>query len=165
MDGILQRARTVLASQPFSVWLGAELLTFAAGQAELRIPIREDLTQQHGFVHGGVVGYVADNALAFAAGSVLGPEVVTSEFKINYVRPTVGDWIVARGEVVHVGKTQAVCRCDVFVLRDDRETLCATAQGTIRVRSRPQGPARGSRRILDRRLGPAVLVGDAGLDP
>lgn len=131
MEDLLARGREVLASQPFSVLLGTELLVFAEGRAELRIPIREDLKQQHGFVHGGVVSYAADNALTFAGGSALGPGVVTSEFKINYVRPAVGDSIVARAAVVHAGKSQAVCRCDVFALRQGRETLCATAQGTI----------------------------------
>jgi uncharacterized protein (TIGR00369 family) len=57
--------------------------------------------------------------------------VVTSEFKINYVRPAVGDYIVARANVAHTGRNQAVCRCDVFVGKDGRERLCAIAQGTI----------------------------------
>jgi uncharacterized protein (TIGR00369 family) len=131
MDDMFTRGREVLASQPFSVLLRAELLVFTAGRAELSIPIREELKQQHGFVHGGVLSYAADNALTFAGGTALGPNVVTSEFKINYVRPAVGDAIVARALVVHAGKNQAVCRCDVFVLRQGHERLCATAQGTI----------------------------------
>ena len=56
---------------------------------------------------------------------------MTSEFKINYVRQALGDSLVARAVVVHAGKTQAVCRCDVFVRREGTETLCATALGTI----------------------------------
>ncbi len=81
--------------------------------------------------HGGVISYAADNALTYAGGSVLGPSVVTSEFKINYVRPAMGEFIVARGTVVHAGKNQAVCRCDVYVFNSGSERLCATAQGTI----------------------------------
>ena len=134
MDDIFARGRDVLASQPFSVLLGTELLVLEAGRAELRIPIREELAQQHGFVHGGVLSYAADNALTFAGGTALGPAVVTSEFKINYVRPAIGESIVARAVVVHAGRNQAVCRCDVFVFRDGQEILCATAQGTIAVR-------------------------------
>jgi uncharacterized protein (TIGR00369 family) len=95
------------------------------------VGLRDDLKQQHGFAHGGVVSYAVDNALTFAGGSVLGPGVVTSEFKINYVRPALGDSIVARADVIHAGKSQAVCRCDVFVVRNGAESLCATAQGTI----------------------------------
>ena len=132
----LADARHTLASQPFSVWLATELLAFGDGRAELSVPVRRELTQQNGFVHGGVVSYAADNALAFAGGSILGPEVVTSEFKINYVRPAIADALVARGVVVYAGNRQVVCRCDVFACRDGREVLCATAQGTIAGRSR-----------------------------
>ncbi len=128
---MLDRARKVLAEQPFSVLLGTELVAFGEGAAELRIPITPQLTQQHGFVHGGVVSYAADNALTFAGGTTLGPDVVTSEFKINYVRPAIGDVLIARARVVHTGSSQAVCRCDVFASKDGIERLCATAQGTI----------------------------------
>ena len=131
MDDLLEWGRNVLASQPFSVLLGAELVDFAPGNAELRIPIRDELKQQHAFVHGGVVSYAADNALTYAGGSTLGRGVVTSEFKINYVRPALGEFLIARATVVHSGKSQAVCRCDVFVSSQGSESLCATAQGTI----------------------------------
>jgi uncharacterized protein (TIGR00369 family) len=139
VQDMLVRGKEILASQPFSVLLGAELLIFSEGRAEIGIPIREELKQQHGFVHGGVLSYAADNALTFAGGTALGPGVVTSEFKINYVRPAVGDSIVARAGVVHAGRSQAVCRCDVFVLGNGQESLCATAQGTITLL--PRSPA------------------------
>jgi uncharacterized protein (TIGR00369 family) len=58
---------------------------------------------------------------------------VTSEFKINYVRPAIGHRALARASVVHAGKRQAVCRCDVFVVDDSGERLVATALGTIAV--------------------------------
>ena len=128
---MLEWGRKVLASQPFSVLLGAELVAFSPGSAELRIPIKSELKQQHGFVHGGVISYAADNALTYAGGSALGPGVVTSEFKINYVRPALGELLIARATVVQSGKNQAVCRCDVFVSAQGAETLCAAAQGTI----------------------------------
>ena len=131
MEDMLTWGRQILASQPFSVLLGAELLTLREGSVELKVPLRVDLKQQHGFVHGGVISYAADNALTYAGGSVLGPSVVTSEFKINYVRPAMGDYIVARATVIHTGKNQAVCRCDVYVSNSGAESLCATAQGTI----------------------------------
>jgi uncharacterized protein (TIGR00369 family) len=137
MEDMLTWGRQILASQPFSVLLGAELLAFREGSVELKVPLRADLKQQHGFVHGGVISYAADNALTYAGGSVLGPSVVTSEFKINYVRPAMGDYIVARATVVHTGKNQAVCRCDVYVSNGGGESLCATAQGTIARLSQP----------------------------
>jgi uncharacterized protein (TIGR00369 family) len=131
MEDMLTWGRQVLASQPFSALLGAELVTFSEGSAELKIPIRPDLKQQHGFVHGGVISYAADNALTYAGGSVLGPGVVTSEFKINYVRPAMGEFLVARASVIHSGRNQAVCRCEVYVSDNGIESLCAAAQGTI----------------------------------
>ncbi len=131
MDEMLEMGRQVLTAQPFSMLIGAELIGFAVGRAELKVPIKNELKQQHGFLHGGVVSYAADNALTYVGGSVLGPGVVTSEFKINYVRPAMGDYIVARATAIYVGKTQAVCRCDVFAVKGAKESLCATAQGTI----------------------------------
>ncbi|MBP7423480.1 MAG: PaaI family thioesterase [Sulfuritalea sp.] len=129
---LLALGRRVLATQPFSTLLGAELVAFDPGRAELRLPIRDELKQQHGFVHGGAVSYLADNALTYAGGSVMpGQGVVTSEFKINYLRPAQGDALVARASVVYAGKSQIVCRCDVFAITGTEEKLCATAQGTI----------------------------------
>jgi uncharacterized protein (TIGR00369 family) len=94
--------------------------------------VAPSLLQQHGFVHGGVVSYLADNALTFAGGSLLG-DCVTAEYKLNYLRPAVkADKLIAVASVVGSGKTQAVCRCDVYMLRGDERTLCAAAQGTIR---------------------------------
>jgi uncharacterized protein (TIGR00369 family) len=137
MEDMLAWGRRILASQPFSVLLGAELLSFQEGSVELKVPLRPELQQQHGFVHGGVISYAADNALTYAGGSALGPSVVTSEFKINYVRPAMGEYIVARATVIHAGKNQAVCRCDVYVSSNHNESLCATAQGTIARLSQP----------------------------
>ena len=131
MDDVLTIGKQVLTSQPFSVLLGAELLYFSQGRAEIKVPIRLELKQQHGFVHGGVISYAADNALTFAGGSVLGPGVVTSEFKINYLRPAMGDFLLAKATVVYSSKSQAVCRCDVFMSEGGKESLCATSQGTI----------------------------------
>jgi uncharacterized protein (TIGR00369 family) len=79
-------------------------------------------------LHGGVISYAADNALTYAGGS---HGVVASEFTINYVRPALGDVLIPRATVIHSGKNQAVCRCDVFVASQGSESLCATAQGTI----------------------------------
>lgn len=132
----LDMGRQVLAAQPFSQLIGAELVALSPGQVELAVPITDQIRQQHGFVHGGVVSYAADNALTYAGGTALRLPVVTSEFKINYVRPAVGVRLLARAHAVHAGKTQAVCRCDVFAVQaDGAEKLCAVAQGTIVVLS------------------------------
>ena len=128
---MLQIGQGVLDSQPFSKLIGAILTRFDREGTELRIPIQDALRQQHGFVHGGVVSYAADNALTYAGGAALGTGVVTSEYKINYLRPAIGQEIIARAAAVHAGKSQAVCRCDIFLVNDGKETLCAVAQGTI----------------------------------
>ena len=139
MIDMLGPGRRILASQPFSMLLGAELLDLAEGRAEFRIPIRAELKQQYGFVHGGVISSAADNALTYAGGTVLGTAVVTSGFTIDFLRPATGDFLIARAAVVHRGRNQAVCRCDVFVSEDGAERLCATAQGTI-ARLQPNRP-------------------------
>lgn len=130
-EAFLALGRQVLANQPFSVLLGAELVALAPGRCELSLAITPQLRQQHGFAHGGVVSYLADNALTYAGGTAMQVPVVTSEFKINYLRPAVGERLLARAEVVHHGKRQAVCRCEVLVIQDGQEKLCAVAQGTI----------------------------------
>ena len=131
MSQQLAFAKSILASQPFSTLVGAELTAFVEGHAEIHIPIRDNLKQQHGFDHGGVISYAADNALTFAGGSMLGAGVVTSEFKINYLRPALGDRLIARAQVIYAGKNQAVSRCDIFAADEREERLCATSQGTI----------------------------------
>ncbi|SDY33759.1 uncharacterized domain 1-containing protein [Variovorax sp. YR634] len=130
-EAVLAYGRRMLASQPFSVLIGAELHALAPGLAELQLPLTAQLKQQNGFAHGGIVSYMADNALTFAGGSALRVPVVTSEFKINYVRPALGDRLIARATTAHCGSSQAVCTCEVFVVNDGAEKLCALAQGTI----------------------------------
>jgi uncharacterized protein (TIGR00369 family) len=130
LEELSQAGQQALESQRFGALLEARLAGLSEG--EIEVPIREELLQQNGYVHGGVVSYAADNALTFAGGSVLGPTLLTSEYKINYLRPASGKTLVARASVVHAGKRQAVCRCDVFVAdAGGAETLCAVAQGTI----------------------------------
>jgi uncharacterized protein (TIGR00369 family) len=132
MTDLLAYGREVLALQPFSALIGAQLDVFEAGTAQLTLLVKPELLQQDGFVHGGVLAYLADNCLTYAGGSVLG-KVLTSEFKINYLRPAHNaQRLVAVATVVGSGKTQAVCRCDVFLERDGVRKLCAAAQGTIR---------------------------------
>lgn len=121
----------ILLAQAFSVLLGAKLTALDRGRCELSLPITAQLLQQHGFVHGGVVSYLADNALTYAGGTALGSNALTLEFKINYVRPAVGELLIARAHAEATGKTQSVCACRVYAVRDGEEKLCAVAQGTI----------------------------------
>ncbi len=137
----LEVGQATLASQPFSALLGARLDAWEGGTARLSLAIRSNHLQQNGFVHGGVLAYLADNAMAFAGGSVLGEFVVTAEFKINLLRPAVGQTLIAQASIVGSTKRQAICRADIFVQRDGMQLLCATALGTISSVS-PQGDRR-----------------------
>lgn len=130
-DVFLAMGREVLDKQAFSRLLGAELTALSPGRCELQLVLDDRLKQQHGFAHGGVVSYLADNALTYAGGTAMRVPVVTSEFKINYLRPAVGERLIARAEAVHTGRAQAVCRCEVYAVTDGQEKLCALAQGTI----------------------------------
>ncbi|MBA2732641.1 MAG: PaaI family thioesterase [Acidobacteria bacterium] len=123
--------QTVLGSQPFSQHLGAELIEFEQGRAVIALEIRPEFLQQHGFVHGGVVSYLIDNAITFAGGSVLGERVVTVEFKVNYIRPARGQRLVATATVEGAGSRLAVCRCEVVAKDGEKERRCAVGQGTI----------------------------------
>lgn len=127
-------AQHVLAAQPFSVLIGAALTEYHEGQATLEIPLRADLLQQFGFAHGGVLSYAADNSLTFAAGSVLGPSIVTASYSIDYLRPARGSLLRARARVDSASTSQALTRCEIFAVSEGgNETLCAAAQGIVRV--------------------------------
>jgi uncharacterized protein (TIGR00369 family) len=121
----------ILQTQAFSKLLGAQLTALDRGRCELSLPISAQLLQQHGFAHGGVVSYLADNALTYAGGTALGSNALTLEFKINYVRPAIGERLIARAVAEATGKTQSVCSCRVYALKEGEEKLCAVAQGTI----------------------------------
>jgi len=127
----LEIAQQVLDAQPFSKHLGTQVTRFDTELSELVLDVRPEHKQQNGFVHGGVLSYLADNTLTFAGGTVLGTNVLTSEFKINYVRPGIGQRLIARATPIYNGKRQAVCECRVYVVNDGEEKLCAVAQGTI----------------------------------
>jgi uncharacterized protein (TIGR00369 family) len=131
-DLTLEDAQAVLQAQPFSVLLGAQISEFRPGHAVLTIPVTDQLRQQHGYVHGGVVAYAVDNAVTFAAGSVLGPAVLTSGIAVDYVAPCSGD-LEARASVVASTSRTATCRCEVVV----DGTVCAVGQGTVRAIGRP----------------------------
>ena len=128
----IETARMVLAAQPFSVLLGARVEVFEKGRAVLGVPIRENLKQQNGFLHGGVLAYAADNAITFAAGTTLGPDVLTSGVTISYVRPASGVKLLAEAEVTYTGRRHAVCRCDLYAVAEDgARVLSAVAQGSV----------------------------------
>jgi len=128
-----QRTRDSFARQSFMTTLGAELTGVRPGEVEIRVPFRADLLQQHGLFHGGLIGTIADNAGGYASFSLMAAEdsVLTVEYKLNLMAPARGDALLSCGRVIRAGRTVTVCRADVRVVRDGREHLCATMQGTF----------------------------------
>jgi uncharacterized protein (TIGR00369 family) len=111
---------------PLVGWLGVKIATFEPGIVVIELPIRKELLQHHGFAHGAVIGFLADSVYAWVAASVAG-DVVTSEYKINFLAPAVGEKLIARGSVIKASSRQVVCRADVFALKEGQEKIVATA--------------------------------------
>jgi len=105
------------------------------GRTEIHVPHWNCIEQQHGFVHGGVVGMIADSAGGYAAMTMVpaSASVLTVEYKMNLVAPADGEKLIARGQVVRPGRTLIVTRTDVFAFNGGKETLCALMQQTIMV--------------------------------
>lgn len=119
--------------QGFMGHIGASLVESRPGHCEIRLPYRPEVSQHHGFFHGGVIGTLADNAGGFAGVSLLPPgiEVLTVEYKLNIVAPGRGESLLAVGHVVKNGRTLIITRADVFAERDGQRHLCAIAQQTL----------------------------------
>jgi uncharacterized protein (TIGR00369 family) len=105
------------------------------GCTEIHVPHWDGIEQQHGFVHGGVVGMIADSAAGYAAMTMVpeGASVLTVEYKMNLVAPADGQNLIARGQVVRPGRTLVVTKAEVFAVKDGKEILCALMQQTIMV--------------------------------
>ena len=131
------RVRASFARQGLMTHLGAELIEVGAGTCAISCRPRPELSQQHGYVHAGVVAAIADSAAGYAAMSLTpeGSEVLTVEFKLNLLAPAAGDLLMARGRVVRAGRTLTVCESTVGALRDGEETQCAIALVTMMHRS------------------------------
>ncbi len=125
-----ERLEQAIAHSTFANMLGAELLDFAPGKVSLQVHARPDLCQHHGYIHGAVVGFMVDSGCAWAAASMVG-DVVTSEYKLNLLAPALGEKLICRSEVLKAGQRQAVCRADVFAVKDGVEKLVATGLATI----------------------------------
>jgi uncharacterized protein (TIGR00369 family) len=127
------RVRASFARQRVMATIGAELVTVEPGFVEIALPFREDLTQQHGFVHAGIVATILDSACGYAAFSLMPADmaVLTVEYKINLLRPAQGERLIARAHVTKSGKTLTVCEGDVIVLDAKNESVVASMMGTI----------------------------------
>jgi uncharacterized protein (TIGR00369 family) len=110
-----ERVRASFARQNAMALVGAKLSSVAAGLCEIELAFREDLTQQKGFVHGGIVGMIADSAAGYAAYTLMPADcsLVTVEYKMNILTPGRGS-LVAKGSVVKPGRTLTVARAEVY---------------------------------------------------
>ena len=113
--------------------MGASLGTVAPGEVDVILPFRDDLTQQDGFLHAGVVAAISDSACGYAAHSLMPAtaRVLSIEFKLNLLAPAVGERLEARGRVIRAGRTITVCRADVVAVTGATEKLVATMTGTM----------------------------------
>jgi uncharacterized protein (TIGR00369 family) len=129
------RVRNSFARQRAMDLIGARLARVEPGRVDIELPVRDDLGQQHGFVHGGVVGMIADSAGGYAAFTLMPADasVLTVEYKLNMLAPAQGDLLIARGEVLKPGRSLAVVRADVWARSDGEETRVAAMQQTLMV--------------------------------
>jgi uncharacterized protein (TIGR00369 family) len=128
-----QRVRESFARQSFMATLGASLARVGPGEVLIAVPFSATLTQQHGFLHAGVVTAVMDSACGYAALTLMEPRagVMSVEFKVNLLAPAAGNRFVAIGRVVRAGRTLTVCHGELRAVQDEGELLVAVLQGTM----------------------------------
>jgi len=129
------RVRASFERQAAMRYIGARLVGLAPGACTLELDCRAELTQQHGYIHAGIVGTIVDSAGGYA-GFTLFPadsEVLTVEFKLNLLSPASGERLTAVGEVVKAGRTLVITRGEVFAQTGGQRVLCAIMQQTLMV--------------------------------
>jgi uncharacterized protein (TIGR00369 family) len=127
------RVRASFARQAFMTTLGASLERVAPGEIAISFTHRPELTQQHGFLHAGVMTSVVDSACGYAALSLMEPGVgvLSVEFKVNMLAPAVGERFLATGRVVRSGRTLTVCSGEVTSQRDGQPVAVMLMQATM----------------------------------
>jgi len=133
MNHMHERIAASFRSQGLMVTLGANLISIADGEVQIGLPFSALLTQQHGYMHAGVITSVVDSACGYAALTKAPPnaEVVTAEFKINFLRPAIGERFLAVGRVQNSGKLLTVCTGEVQALSGAASKVVAIMQATI----------------------------------
>jgi uncharacterized protein (TIGR00369 family) len=129
------RVRASFARQRVMETIGARLTRVAPGEVEIELPFREDLTQQHGYLHAGVVAAVVDSACGYAAMSLApaGAEVLSIEFKLNLLSPARGRRFLARASVKRAGRNITVCTGDLYAHEGSSEKTVATMLATMMI--------------------------------
>lgn len=113
----------------------ASLEVVEAGLVEIHLPHWQGVEQQHGYVHGGIVGMIADSAAGFAAMTLVPADasVLTVEYKINMMAPSQGEKLIARGKVLRSGRTLIITQAEILSVQGGKESLSALMQQTIMV--------------------------------
>ena len=134
-----QRCRESFGRQKAMALIGAKLAVVEPGYVEVALPFREDLTQQKGYIHGGVIGMIADTACGYAAFSLMpaGGSLVTVEYKMNILKPGRGA-LVAHGKVLRPGRTLTVARAEVYA--QDGSHVATMLQTLMALPDRPDRP-------------------------
>ena len=129
------RVRRSFAKQQVMATIGATLERVDPGAVTIAMPPNESLTQQHGYLHAGIIATIADSACGYAALSLMPDEaaVLSIEFKTNMLAPADGERFIARGKVIKPGRTIMVCDATVHAVRNGEEKLVATMTGTMMV--------------------------------
>lgn len=125
--------RDSFAKQGMMVTLGARMGDVAPGTVVIEVPFSPGLSQQKGFFHGAVLGAIGDSAGGYSALTLLpaSSEVVTIEYKINFLRPAVGELLRATGKVLRPGRSVTVCQVDVEVVAAGKAAQCGLIQATF----------------------------------
>ncbi len=129
-----ERVRASFARQKVMATIGAELTLVTPGTVEIEMPYSEVLTQQHGFLHAGIISTALDSACGYAAYSLMpdGAGVLTIEFKVNLLSPGRGERFLFRGSVTKPGRTIVVADGQAYAFAADGEArLIATMTGTM----------------------------------
>jgi uncharacterized protein (TIGR00369 family) len=127
------RVRRSFARQKAMSHIGARLRAVGPGWTEVELPHRDELTQQKGFLHGGIIGMIADNACGYAAYSLMPADAspLTVEYKINILAPGRGRRYVAEGVVLKSGRTLTVTRAEVYAETGPERVHVASMQQTV----------------------------------
>jgi len=127
------RVRSSFSNQPLMKLFDAQLIRIEPGIIELEVPFQAQLTQHNGYLHGGTVATLADTACGYAAYSLMpnDSDVLTVEFKINFLSPAIGERFVSEGRVLRMGRTIVVAQADVFALLGERKKYIATMIATL----------------------------------
>ncbi len=134
---VKQKVRGSFLKQTVMATLGASIETIEAGEVSIKLPFKEGLSQQDGFIHAGVITTIVDSACGYAAMTLMPDEarVLTIEFKSNFASPAIGDFFIAKGQVIKAGRSIMITSGEVHAYKQGSEEakLVSLMQATMMV--------------------------------